>query len=61
MKKIIKVYIEADDYSQLVKKAEASGFRGRGAVSHYISKISREPICFLSEDVRNLLKALNLK
>lgn len=57
MKQPIKIYLEKEDYEKLKQKAGI----GRGAISNYISRVCREPVCFLSEDVRALLKSLNLK
>lgn len=56
MKKELKVYLEDSDYKKLLLKAEAVGFSGRGAISHYISKIARESIAFIPSDVEVVLK-----
>lgn len=61
MKKVIKVYLEGSDEANLKEKAEECGFIGRGAVSHFIEKICREPIIFLDGNTKLMLKALNLK
>lgn len=60
-KKPLKIYIEESDEHKLKIKAEQLGFIGRGSLSRYISKVAREPICFIDENVRAMLKALNLK
>jgi len=57
MKKSYKIYLTEADFIKLKEKAGS----GRGAISRYIEKICREPICFLDSNVRALLKALNLK
>lgn len=59
MKKTIKIYLEEEDEKKLKLKAEALGFTGKGAISHYIEKISREPVAFLDENVKAVLKALS--
>ncbi len=61
MKQQIKVYLESEEIKKLKLKAEALNFKGKGAISHYISKIANEPICFIDENVRNFIKVLNLK
>lgn len=60
MKKEIKIYLEEADLKRLKEKAEALGFEGRGAISRYISKVSKQPIVFLDENVKALLNSLNL-
>ena len=57
MKKPLKIYLEEDDIRKLKEKAG----NGRGAINQYITKIAREPVCFLDANVRVLIKTLNLK
>lgn len=52
MKKEIKVWLEPEDIKRLKQKAEEMGFEGKGATSHYIQKICREPIVFIPKDIR---------
>jgi len=59
MKKPIKVYLSPEAEKALKQKAN-SLFEGRGSISSYITKIALEPICFLDENVRVVLGALNL-
>jgi len=61
MKQTIKIYLEPEDLKKLIKKANESGFSGRGALSYYIEKIAKEPIAFLDENVKALLRSINLK
>jgi hypothetical protein len=61
MKKEIKVYLEPETIAKLKLKAEELGFTGRGAISHYIEKISLEPVVFLDSNVKSILEALRLK
>jgi len=60
MKQTIKIFLEPEDIKKLKEKAEELDFKGRGAVSHYIEKISREQICFLDSNVKLILKTLSL-
>jgi len=57
VKKTIKIYLEENDLKLLKEKTGTS----RGSISHYIQKIAREPVCFLDENAKVLLKALDLK
>lgn len=61
MKAIIKIYLEPAEAERLKQKASASGFTGRGSISHYIQKISNESIIFLDDNAQTLLQALKLK
>jgi len=58
MKLIHKLCLEPEDFKKLKEKAAKSGFNGRGAVSHYITKICKEDICFLDENVKALLQTI---
>jgi hypothetical protein len=60
MKKAIKVYLEPADEKSLKQKAETLFGYGRGSVSKYIEKITREPVCFIDDNVLKILGALNL-
>ena len=57
MKQMIKVYLEKEDLNKLKSKAGT----GRGEISAYITKIAREPVVFLDENTKTMLKALDLK
>jgi len=61
MKQIIKINIDEEDVKRLRSKAEQSGFYGRGNLNRYFEKISRQPICFLDENVKAMLSVLNLQ
>lgn len=56
MKQIIKIYIEEEDKNRLIIKAKACGFEGRGLLSHYITKIAREYIIFVTPEVVKVFK-----
>ena len=60
MKKTYKIYLEERDYKKLQAKAVALGFKGRGFVSHYLEKISREQVAFLDENLKSVLGALHI-
>lgn len=60
-KQIIKVYLEEDDVKSLQRKATDSGFIGKGAISHYIEKVAKEPIVFLDNNLKSALKMFALK
>lgn len=57
MKRTVKIYLETEDLNRLKQKAGT----GRGAISLYIKKIAREPVVFLDENAKTMLKALDLK
>lgn len=61
MKQQLNLYLEREDIKKLIKKANESGFTGKGAISRYVEKIAREPICFLDDNVKALLRSINLK
>jgi len=61
MKKAIKIYLEPSDEIGLKHKAEECGFIGRGAVSHFIEKVAKEPILFLDENTKLMLRTLDLR
>jgi hypothetical protein len=54
MKKEYKIYLEESDYRKLKEKA-LSLFTGRGALSHYIEKVSQEDIIFLDSNIKKTL------
>ena len=56
----IKIYLESGDYAKLKQKAEASGFQGRGLVSHYIEKISKTDVIFIDKNIETILALLPL-
>ena len=61
MKQTIKIYLEEQDLQKLKSKATQSGFEGRGYITRFIEKVSREPIVFLDSNTKTMLKALDLK
>lgn len=60
-KKPIKVYLSEDELSRLKTKAEVLGESGRGWLSHFLAKISNNPLLILDGNVRALLEALKLE
>lgn len=58
MKQPIKVYLDSETQKRLLKKANETGFYGRGALTRFIEKIATEDICFLDENLRKMLNAL---
>jgi len=61
MKNTYKIYLEEGDYRKLLAKAKEIGLEGRGATSHYIEKICKEPVVFLDNNARQVLKLIGLK
>ena len=58
MKRPIKIYLDSETEKKLLKKANETGFYGRGALTKFIEKISAEDNCFLDDNLRKMLKAL---
>jgi len=58
MKQAFKVYLDPETQKRLLKKANETGFYGRGALTKFIEKIAAEDICFLDDNLRKMLKAL---
>jgi len=58
MKEPVKIYLDFEIKKKLMQKANETGFYGRGALTKFIEKISREDICFLDENLRKMLKTL---
>ena len=58
MKQPIKVYLDYETQKKLLKKANETGFNGRGALTKFIEKIASEDICFLDENLRKMIRAL---
>ena len=58
MKQAIKVYLDPETQRRLLKKANETGFAGRGAMTKFIEKIAAEDICFLDDNLRKMLKAI---
>ena len=56
VKKSITIWLEPKDIQNLKQKSEDSGFSGRGAISHYVEKISQESVCFIPKNVRVVLE-----
>lgn len=59
MKQTIKIYLNSEQKKQLLLKAQQSGFVGRGAITKFIEKICSEDVCFLDDNLKKMLKALN--
>lgn len=60
MKKSIKIWLEEEDVKKLKTLAIDAGFEGKGSVSHFITKICREPIIFLNENLKRFASAFNV-
>ena len=58
MKQPIKVYLDSETQQKLLKKANETGFYGRGSLTKFVEKIAAEDICFLDDNLRKMLKAL---
>lgn len=58
MKEPIKIYLDPETRKKLIKKANETGFSGRGALTKFLEKIATEDICFLDENLRKMLKVL---
>lgn len=58
MKRPIKIYLDLETQKKLMKKADETGFNGRGALTKFVEKIAAEDICFLDENLRKMLKVL---
>jgi phosphoribosylaminoimidazole carboxylase (NCAIR synthetase) len=59
VKKKLELWLDEEDIKRIILKAKECGYEGKGATSHYIEKIAKEPIVFLGSDVKAILKALN--
>jgi len=58
MKQPIKIYLEFETQKRLLKKANDTGFNGRGALTRFMEKVAAEDICFLDDNLRKMLRAL---
>ncbi len=58
MKQPIKIYLDFETQKKLLKKANETGFTGRGALTKFVEKIAAEDICFLDDNLRKMLRAL---
>ena len=58
MKEPTKIYLDSGIKRKLIKKANETGFYGRGALTKFIEKIASEDICFLDENLRKMLRML---
>ena len=58
MKQPIKIYLDSEAQKKLLKKANETGFQGRGALTKFVEKIAAEDICFLDDNLRKMLRAL---
>lgn len=60
-KKPYKIYISTQTFEKLKQKASDLSIIGRGWLSKYVEKISNEPICFIDENLKTFLSAIDLK
>ena len=58
MKQPIKVYLDSETQKKLLKKANETGFYGRGAMTKFMEKIAVEDICFLDDNLRKMLRTI---
>lgn len=58
MKQPIKIYLDPETQKRLLKKANETGFNGRGSLTKFIEKIAAEDICFLDDNLRKMLRTL---
>ncbi|GIU68257.1 MAG: hypothetical protein KatS3mg001_107 [Candidatus Pacearchaeota archaeon] len=58
MKQPVKIYLDLETKKKLLKKANETGFSGRGALTKFIEKIASDDICFLDNNLRKMLKVL---
>ncbi len=58
MKEPVKIYLSPETRKKLLKKANETGFYGRGALTKFLEKIAVEDICFLDENLRKMLKTI---
>lgn len=61
MKKKYYFYIDESDYRLLRQKVLEAGFSGRGSLSYFLAKVSREPIVFLDSNLKNFTGLFELK
>lgn len=55
MKKEIKIFLDDTDLKLLKEKSENAGFKGRGAISHYISYLVKSNLLIVdSVSLKNL-------
>lgn len=59
--KEFKVYLEVETMNRLKAKAQALGFDGRGAISHFLNKISNESLVFLDKNLQDFARILNVQ
>ncbi len=60
-KLIVKAWLYPEDKQRLIHKAKRAGFEGRGSLGRFLQKLAREDVVFLDENVKRILKALELK
>lgn len=58
MKQPIKIYLDPETQKKLLKKANETGFNGRGALTKFMEKVAAEDICFLDDNLRKMLRTL---
>jgi hypothetical protein len=58
MKEPVKIYLDLETKRKFIKKANETGFSGRGALTKFVEKIAEEDICFLDENLRKMLEVL---
>ena len=57
MKTGYKCYLTPSEKKKIIEKARAVGLTGKGSFSHFISKVANEPVVFVDENLKTLLKA----
>ncbi|MGA2130487.1 MAG: hypothetical protein ABSG05_02645 [Candidatus Pacearchaeota archaeon] len=58
MKQPVKIYLDPETQKRLLKKANETGFNGRGSLTKFMEKIASEDICFLDENLRKMMRTL---
>lgn len=61
MKTTIKIYLEPEDLKLLKQKVEEAGFTGRGSISAFISKIAKEDLIFLDNNIKKLKNVFRME
>lgn len=56
MKKQIRLWLEENEIRKLKIKANQLGFKERGALSHYVSKIANESVIFIEPNIKVILE-----
>jgi len=61
MKKTIKVYLEIEDINKLKQKAQEVGIDGRAWLTRYLEILSKEDIAILDQNLKKVLRLIDLK